>query len=328
MTAMLVAAELAIEYVTPRGTVRALDVADISLDAGQSLGLVGESGSGKTTLGMAAGRLLPTTARRVGGSLMVAGRPIFELEDRDLAALRRDQLGFIFQSPMAALNPTTRIGRQVGWAMGRKADDRIHVLLRQVGLPDVKRVAHAFPHELSGGMAQRVVIAMAIARRPRLLIADEPTASLDASIRGQIFNLLMALKNETGAALVLLSHELSVVASYCDTIGVMYGGRVVESGRSRDVFARPIHPYTQALLRAAPGRERPGERLNPIPGTPAILTGPSQGCGFAPRCPLADDRCRQVRPEAREVAGRRVHCHHAEAAPPLRAATRANSRTP
>jgi oligopeptide/dipeptide ABC transporter ATP-binding protein len=329
MTAVIEAAGLAIDYVTNRGTVRALDGADVTLEAGRSLGLVGESGSGKTTLGMAAGRLLPANAYHVEGSLLVAGRPIFALNDRDITALRRALLGFIFQSPMSALNPTARIGRQMAWALGGRADvERIHTLLRQVGLTDVKRVTRAFPHELSGGMAQRVVIAMAIARRPRLLIADEPTASLDASIRGQILNLLQTLRKETGAALLLLSHELSVVAQHCDSIGVMYGGRVVEFGSSREVFARPVHPYTRALLRAAPGKEGQGERLSPIPGATPVLSGPSLGCSFAPRCPLADDHCRRVRPVGHDVAGRRVACHHAEAAASCCPDTRAERGAP
>jgi peptide/nickel transport system ATP-binding protein len=156
------------------------------------------------------------------------------------------------------------------------------------------------------------VVAMAIARRPALLIADEPTASLDASIRNQILELLTSLKQQGGMALVLLSHELAVVARHCEMIGVMYGGRVVEYGPSKEVFANPTHPYTRALLQAAPGRERPGERLSPIPGVPPVLTRASPGCSFAPRCPLQTDHCRQARPAPRPVAGRVTLCHRAE----------------
>jgi oligopeptide/dipeptide ABC transporter ATP-binding protein len=317
MSEFVVASDLAIEYRTPRGAVRALDGADLRVAAGASMGLVGESGSGKTTLGMAMGRLLPSNARRVAGSLSVGSQSLFDLDDDGVASLRRRQLGFVFQNPMSALNPTARIGKQIGWALERKANQReIHERLQQVGLRDVPRVAHAYPHELSGGMAQRVVIAMAIARRPRLLVADEPTASLDASVRGQILELIKSLQREIGATLILLSHELSMVARTCDVVGVMYGGRVVEAGPASIVFNAPLHPYTQALLKAAPGAERPGERLTAIPGMPPVLIAASVGCSFAARCHLADETCRRTRPEVRHLPDRQVACHHIEAASP------------
>ena len=312
MTAIVEARDLAIEYDTSGGAVRALDGADIAIEPGVSLGLVGESGSGKTTLGMAIGRLLPANARLAGGALHVGGRPVFDLADDDVLLLRQRELGFVFQSPMSALNPTARIGRQVAWALGADADGaQVLALLRRVGLPEAARLVNAYPHELSGGMAQRVVIAMAIARQPRLLIADEPTASLDASIRGQILDLLLALQKEIGATFVLLSHELAVVARCCERVGIMYGGRVVEFGPSAQVFNNPVHPYTQGLLRAAPGAERPGTRLVPIPGTPPILAAPAAGCSFRARCQLADARCEQVRPALRRFGGRGILCHHA-----------------
>jgi oligopeptide/dipeptide ABC transporter ATP-binding protein len=313
MSVLVQASDLVIEYVTPRGPVRALDGADLTLTAGSSLGLVGESGSGKTTLGMAMGRLLPASSRRVAGELLVDGQSIFELDDAGLAQLRRTRLGFVFQNPMSALNPTSRIGIQVAHALGkRRPDDQAVELLHQVGLSDEGRILTAYPHQLSGGMAQRVVVALAIARRPALLVADEPTASLDASIRGQILDLLASLKDEIGMALVLLSHELATVSRHCDMIGVMYGGRVVEYGTSREIFGSPTHPYTRALLRAAPGRERPGERLSPIPGAPPVLAAAIEGCSFAPRCPMVIDKCRCVRPKPRSVAGRLTLCHRAE----------------
>ena len=313
MSALVRACDLAVDYETPRGVVRALDDASFELPPGRSLGLVGESGSGKSTLGLAIGRLLPANARRVGGDLEVDGSSVFELDDEGIRTLRRDLLGFVFQSPMAALDPTMRIERQIAFACGAEpAAARVSDLLRQVGLPE--RAARAYAHELSGGMAQRAVIAMAIARSPRLLVADEPTAALDTSLRAQILDLLMALKDESGAALVLLSHELPVVARICDSIGVMYGGRVVEFGDSTAVFANPLHPYSAALLATAQERARPGERLAPIPGMPPVLSGPSDGCSFAPRCAFADERCRSERPPLRSIAGRLAACHHAEKA--------------
>ena len=311
MSALVRARDLAVDYETPRGVVRALDGASFELPPGRSLGLVGESGSGKTTLGMAIGRLLPANARRAGGDLEVDGRSVFSLDADGIRALRRDLLGFVFQSPMAALDPTMRIGRQIAFACGEQpAAGRVAELLSQIGLPE--SAAHAYAHELSGGMAQRAVIAMAIARAPRLLVADEPTAALDTSLRAQILDLLVALKDESGAALVLLSHELPVVARVCDDIGVMYGGRVVEFGDSAAVFAHPLHPYSAALLATAQERARPGERLAPIPGMPPVLSGPATGCSFAPRCALADARCRNERPPLRPIAGRLAACHHAE----------------
>lgn len=314
MNALVRARDLVVDYETPRGVVRALDGASFELPPGRSLGLVGESGSGKSTLGMAIGRLLPANARRAGGDLEVDGRSVFSLDDDGIRALRRDLLGFVFQSPMAALDPTMRLGRQIAFASGEQpAAGRVTELLRQVGLPE--RAAHAYAHELSGGMAQRAIIAMAIARGPRLLVADEPTAALDTSLRAQILDLLVALKDESGAALVLLSHELPVVARVCDRIGVMYGGRVVEFGDSAAVFARPLHPYSAALLATAQERARPGERLAPIPGMPPVLSGPATGCSFAPRCPLADARCRSERPPLRAIAGHLIACHHAEKTP-------------
>lgn len=313
MTDLLTVRELALDYITPRGAVRALDGADLVLGRGTTLGIVGESGSGKTTLGMAVGRLLPTNIRRATGELLFDSRSILDLEDQELRSVRRNDLGFVFQNPMTALDPTMRIGRQVGRAIGKGADEpEVHPLLRKVGLPDAGRVAGSYPHQLSGGMAQRVAIGIAIARDPRLLIADEPTASLDASLRDQILSLLVSLRDLNGASIVLLSHELRVIGRYCDTIAVMYGGRVVEYGKSAAVFGRPAHPYTSALLAAAPGRERPGDVLEPIRGAPPVLTGRSPNCAFSPRCGWAIERCRVERPETRIVDGRSVLCHRSE----------------
>lgn len=311
MNAIVRARDLAVDYTMPGGVIRALDGASFELQPGRSLGLVGESGSGKSTLGLAIGRLLPANVRHAGGDLEVDGRSVFALDDAGIRALRRTSLGFVFQSPMAALDPTMRVGRQISLACGGQPEvGRVPQLLHQVGLP--QGTARAWPHELSGGMAQRAVIAMAIARRPRLLVADEPTAALDTSLRAQILDLLVALKNGTGAALVLLSHELPVVARVCESIGVMYGGRVVELGDSAAVFSRPLHPYSKALLATAQDGARPGERLAPIPGMPPVLSGPASGCSFAPRCAFADERCRSERPPLRPIGGRLAACHHVD----------------
>ncbi|MNQ91661.1 Oligopeptide transport ATP-binding protein OppD [compost metagenome] len=307
---LLEVTDLVIEFGDASGAAhRALDGATLSVRAGEVLGLVGESGSGKSTLGLAVGRLLADNAGRPGGDLKVNGRPVFELDDAAMRELRRRTLGFVFQNPMVALDPTMRVGKQVALAAGSKAP--VRDLLARVGLRDIERVERSFPHQLSGGMAQRVVIAMAIARGPMLLVADEPTASLDATLREQIFALLVSLRDSMKTGVVLLSHELRAVARHCDTVAVMYAGRVVEYGPASVVFARPAHPYTQALLAVAPGREKLGEVLASIPGAPPALSGRSEHCAFADRCGYAGTDCRALRPELREVEGRSVACHRA-----------------
>ena len=313
MNSLVEARDLVIGYETPQGRVRALDEARLEILPGETLAIVGESGSGKTTLGMAAGKLLPAEAICESGRLLVDGCAVFEAGADELRALRRDRLGFVFQNPMNALDPTMRTGRQVARAMGgQPGRTAIAALLARAELPDPERVMDSFPHELSGGMAQRLVIAMAIARGPRLLIADEPTASLDASIRDRVMATLRRLRDETKASLVILSHDLRMVARHADRIAVMYGGRIVETGESRRVLAQPAHPYTRALMAAAAGNERPGQRLEPIPGSPPVLIGRCDKCAYEPRCGFAQRQCAEVRPEEREVGGRRVVCHFAE----------------
>lgn len=307
------AEDVVVSYRTTKGSLRALDGADLAVRAGETLAVVGESGSGKSTLGMSFGRVLPGEAKHEAGRIEVGGTDVFGIDAETLRGLRRDKLGFVFQNPMTALDPTMRVGRQVARAMpGRASDAEITALLKRAELSDPARVMRAYPHELSGGMAQRVVIAIAIARGPQLLIADEPTASLDASIREKVMATLARLRDETGASLLVLSHDLRLMARHAGRVAVMYGGRVVEIGASAEVLERPAHPYTRALLAAASGSERPGERLEPIPGTPPTLTGRCEACAFAPRCAYAQDRCRAQRPEPREVAGRQVICHFAE----------------
>ncbi|MDB6002547.1 MAG: Oligopeptide transport ATP-binding protein OppD [Rhizobacter sp.] len=295
-----------------QGAVRALDGVSLSLQLGESLGIVGESGSGKSTLGMAIGRLLAPNAQIVQGDIEVEGRSTLACTATELRALRRDRLGFVFQNPMTALDPTMRVGRQIALALGKAASrEAIEALIGRVGLPDAAAVAAKFPHELSGGMAQRVVIAQAIARKPAVLIADEPTASLDASIQGVILDLLTSLRTATGASLVIMSHDLHMIALRCERMAVMYGGRVIESGASRRIFEDPRHPYTQALIKAAAGNEGPGGELHPIPGVPPVLRGASSNCAFASRCAFAQPRCFSERPAEYVVDERVVACHFA-----------------
>jgi peptide/nickel transport system ATP-binding protein len=313
MSALIEAADLVVSYAVGAAKVQALDGVDLVIEAGETLAIVGESGSGKTTLGMAFGRLLPGEARREQGELRVAGISVFDGDDAALRRLRRETLGFVFQNPLSALDPTMRVGRQVGRALGEDPGDaRIAALLERAGLAEPARVARSYPHELSGGMAQRVGIAMAIARNPAALVADEPTASLDASVRERVMETLMALRAETGASLIILSHDLHLVARHCERVAVMYGGRIVEQGRREEVFERPAHPYTQALIAAAPGKEGPDGTLTPIAGSPPMLYGRAEHCAFAPRCNFRRERCESQRPERRQIGAREVLCHFGE----------------
>ena len=321
MTALVDSAGLVVSYATPRGSIRALDGADLLVGRDETLAIVGESGSGKTTLGMALGRLLPAGARREAGSLRVAGLPVFDAPEEALRRLRRETLGFVFQNPMTALDPTMRIGRQVARALGGRPRTtegaaQVAALLARLELDAPERVMRSFPHQLSGGMAQRVVIAMAIARNPALVVTGEPTASLDASIRERVMATLMALRAASGASLIVLSHDLRMAARHADNVAVMYGGRIVEYGTGADVLACPVHPCTAALIAAAAGSDGPDGRLRPIPGAPPVLHGDSPGCTFAPRCPLREARCAAERPARRRVAGRDVLCHVAAPPPP------------
>jgi oligopeptide/dipeptide ABC transporter ATP-binding protein len=306
------ARDLAVEYRSRGRVTRALDGVDLQFESGTTVGIVGESGSGKSTLGLAVGRLLPGNARRVAGDLLLDGRSVFDLTDDELIQLRQNALGFVFQNPMSALDPTMRIGHQVADVLPDRSRESINRLLARVGLPDGDRVAASYPHQLSGGMAQRVAIGVAIARQPRLIVADEPTASLDASVREQILDLLVALPKTIGATVLLLSHDLKAVATRCSRVIVMYGGRAVEAGPSDLIFQRPSHPYSIALLRAAPGTEGHGGQLHAIRGMHPVLSGRSSQCTFVPRCDWAADVCSAVRPESRSVAHRDVICHRAE----------------
>lgn len=313
MTPSVQVRDLVMEYHSRRGRVRALDGANLEVDAGEVLGVVGESGSGKSTLAMAIGRLPIPGVRHLSGEVTIAGRPIFGLGEIELRELRRSRLGFVFQDPIGTLDPTMKVGPQVSAMFETDRTNRsVEQSLKEAGLADAARVARSYPHELSGGMAQRVAIAMAIARRPTIVIADEPTAALDASVKGHVLDLLVSRCRELGAALLLFSHDLHAIRSSSDRVAVMYGGRVVEMGDARRVFEQPCHPYTSALLRSAVGHEPPGGKVEPIPGTPLALFGRLECCPFAPRCAHAIDVCRSIRPEARHLAQRDVVCHRGE----------------
>jgi peptide/nickel transport system ATP-binding protein len=295
---LLEVVELNIDLPTSRGDARIVRGASFTLDRGQTLGVVGESGSGKTMTALALMGLLPEGAR-VSGTILFEGRDLTKMNEAEMRALRGDRIAMIFQEPMTALNPLHSIGRQIAEPLilhrgltPTAAHAEAVRLMERVGLPDAARRARAYPHQLSGGQRQRAMIAMALACGPRLMIADEPTTALDVTVQAQILDLLAELGAQSDMALILVSHDLAVIAQNCERILVMYGGMAMESGRTADVLARPAHPYTKALLRARPrvGAKR-GERLQAIAGAAPTAGAPPQGCPFAARCPLAIAAC-------------------------------------
>jgi oligopeptide/dipeptide ABC transporter ATP-binding protein len=300
--------ELFVRYQTRHATVQALDGASLTVAAGEVVAVVGESGSGKSTLGQAALGLLPAGAGRTGGDLLVYGQSIFELQAAELRRLRRTRLGLILQDAAGSLDPTRRIARQIKDNLPGADRAKVLDLLDRVRLPDVERVARSYPHQLSGGMAQRVAIAITLARSPDLIVADEPTAALDTEVKHEILRLLVEVCRDTNASLLLLTHDLLSVSRYCTRVAVMYGGRVVEAGESASVLGRPRHPYTRGLLEAVPGYEGADGALHSIVGVPPVLTGSAPSCAFAPRCEFRVARCTSERPQpAAEFGG--VLCH-------------------
>jgi peptide/nickel transport system ATP-binding protein len=299
------------------GVGRAVDEVSFGLGAGRVLGLVGESGCGKSMTALSLMRLVPPAARIVGGQVMLEGRDLLALEEREMRVVRGAGLGIVFQEPMTSLNPVFTVGNQIAEAVrlhhdvGRRgAWTRAVELLAEVGIPAPERRALDYPHQLSGGMRQRVMIAIAISCTPRVLIADEPTTALDVTIQAEILDLLGTLRERHGMALLLITHDLGVVAQQADDVAIMYAGRIVEQAPVLAVFERPLHPYTQALFRAVPGAAgRRAERLEAIPGqVPDLLHLPT-GCAFRDRCPRAIAECATVVPPLEEKAtGHRAAC--------------------
>lgn len=300
----------------------ALRGVDLSVAKGEAVGLVGESGSGKSVTWLAALRLLPTKAR-VQGRVMLDGRDLLTAPEAELDAVRGGRVAMIFQDPASALNPVLSIGRQLGEALalhrglsGGALAAQARRLLEQVGIPDPARRLSSYPHEMSGGQNQRVMIAMALAGEPDLLIADEPTTALDVTIQAQILDLLGDIRRDTGMALVLISHDLGVVAETCDRVAVMYGGRIVEEAPADALFAAPRHPYARGLLDALPPLHAQ-RRLVAIPGAPPDPRAMPPGCAFAPRCAHVAPACVASPPPLRAIApGRRTACARAEALAP------------
>ncbi|MGH8825853.1 MAG: ABC transporter ATP-binding protein [Jiangellaceae bacterium] len=301
-----------------RRDVRAVDGVSFTVDAGETMGLVGESGSGKSVTSLAVMGLLPKRSVRIAGEVHFDGDDLLTLPPERMRDIRGQDIAMVFQDPMSSLNPVVPIGIQVTEVLERHQDlkgDAARAaageLLVRVGIPDPTRRLKEYPHQLSGGMRQRALIAMALACRPRLLIADEPTTALDVTIQAQILELLKDLVRDSGAALVMITHDLGVIAGLCDTVHVMYGGRVVESAGRRELFAEPRHPYTGGLLASVPRLDAPrGAPLHPIPGSPTDLLPWPQGCAFAPRCPNRVEPCTETPPVLEESGGRSLRCYN------------------
>jgi peptide/nickel transport system ATP-binding protein/oligopeptide transport system ATP-binding protein len=301
------------------GPARPVDGIDLDVDAGEVLGIVGESGSGKSMTLRAILRLLPPAAKTTG-DVTWQGTDLLALPEPRMRAVRGGEIGMVFQEPMSALNPVLTIGLQITESItvhhgitGAAARDRAAGLLDQVGIPDARRRLSNYPHEFSGGMRQRAMIAASLAGGPKLLLADEPTTALDVTIQDQILKLLLQLKDELAMSVVIVTHDLGVVAGTCDRVVVLYAGRVMESGPVEAVFGRPAHAYTLGLLRSLPGTARAHSRLGGIPGTPPDPRAIPPGCRFAPRCAFVIDACRAADPALVSVGpGRLSACIRAD----------------
>jgi len=309
--------DLRVQFWTQRGTVHAVNGVSFDVAPGETLGIVGESGCGKSVTSLAILGILPRAGRVSSGEALFEGRDLLGRSDAELRRIRGREIAMIFQDPMTSLNPVLTIGRQIREAlethMGmtrKEAQARAVELLVQVGIPEARRRTGDYPHQFSGGMRQRAMIAMALACEPKLLIADEPTTALDVTIQAQILDLLRGLVAERNTALIMITHDLGVVAGMCDRVNVMYGGTIVETGGAEDVFRSPRHPYTLGLLQSVPRLDTPrGRKLHPIEGAPRDMLGPPAACPFAPRCAYEVEQSRLEVPALVEVApGHRVAC--------------------
>jgi peptide/nickel transport system ATP-binding protein len=319
---------LGVEFQTRSGVARVLEDVGFELRRGETLGLVGESGCGKSMTALAMMRLIPSPPGRItSGQVTLDGRDLLAIDEAEMRRFRGNRISMIFQEPMTSLNPAYTVGDQIGETVRlhqglnrRAATARAIEMLDAVGIPAASSRVHEYPHQFSGGMRQRVMIAMALACKPDVLIADEPTTALDVTVQAQIFDLISELRERTGTAVLLITHDMGAIAEMADRVAVMYAGRIVEEGTVADVLRAPLHPYTQGLIGCAPGRRTTGfgEPLLEIPGTVPSLMERGSGCAFADRCDRVQPRCRQSLPaETRPGGGRhRVLCWlHAEAIP-------------
>ena len=309
---------LVTRFRTGRGTVTAVNNVSFDVAAGETLAIVGESGSGKSVTALSILRLIPDPPGHIeSGEILFDGQDLLKMSDAEIRAVRGDRIAMIFQEPMSSLNPSLTVGMQVGEPINlhrklpwRQSLEKARELLGMVRMSDTASRVTAYPHQFSGGMRQRAMIAMALACEPQLIIADEPTTALDVTVQAQILDLLKDLADRTGSALVLITHDLGVVARYADRVLVMYAGRVVESAPAAELYARPRHPYTQGLMASVPRLDGDtSARLVPIEGQPPDLARIPAGCAFAPRCRQASEACRSAVPPLREIeTGHQVAC--------------------
>ena len=308
--------DLEVEFPTRRGVLKAIDSVSFDIARGEVLGVVGESGAGKSLTGAAIIGLLEPPGRIAGGQVILSGERIDNLPKEKMRALRGRRIGMIFQDPLTSLNPLYRVSEQLIETIrthsaldARQARDKALELLTEVGIPAPEQRLDAWPHQFSGGMRQRVVIALALAAGPELVIADEPTTALDVSVQAQIIQLLKKVCRQHGAAVMLITHDMGVIAETADRVAVMYAGRIAEIGPVRDVVSRPHHPYARGLMGAIPTLATDADRLTQIPGAMPRLNAIPPGCAFNPRCGEAFDRCRRERPEPRRVGESEAACH-------------------
>ena len=300
--------DLVIHYETDDGTVEAVNGLDIQLEYGKTLGLVGETGSGKTATALSILRLVPDPPGVIkNGSITLDGKDILNLPQKDLESIRGNLVSMIFQDPMTSLNPVLTVGEQIAEVIGlheniseKEAADKAGQMLEVVGIP--KERYGEYPHQFSGGMKQRVVIAMALACNPKLLIADEPTTALDVTIQAQVLETMKELREKFGSAMIMITHDLGIIAEVCDEVSVVYAGQIVEHGTLEDVFERTLHPYTEGLFGSLPNIEERRHRLQPIPGLMPDPTDLPKGCCFAPRCKYCTEACTKARPEMKWVS--------------------------
>jgi len=306
--------DLRTQFFTSRGLVRAVDGVTLHIDQGERLGLVGESGCGKTITGLSILRLVPDPGRIVGGQILFRDRDVLQMDDEEIRNFRGNDVAMIFQDPMTSLNPVTKIGPQIAEAMTaherfapKEAAGQVVPMLKRVRMPAAEQRASNYPHQFSGGMRQRAMIAMGLANEPALLIADEPTTALDVTVQAQIIQLLKQLNRELGTAILLITHNMAVIASLCQRVVVMYAGRVVEEGPVEQIFNSPQHPYTWSLLRSVPRVDiARSQRLVSIKGLPPDLVRLPPGCTFHPRCRFRIDRCDKEEPPLGEVGPEQV----------------------
>jgi len=315
MEHLLVIKDLSVRFQTMDADVHAVNGIDLAIDAGETLGLVGETGAGKTTTALAILNLIQSPPGKIeSGQILFAGRNILEMTDDELLSIRGSTISMIFQDPMTALNPIFRVEDQIAEVIRihekkskREAVEKAREMLELVGIPAER--GSDYPHQFSGGMKQRVVIAMALACNPKLLLADEPTTALDVTIQAQVLDMMKTLKDEFGTSMILITHDLGVVAETCDKVAVMYAGEIVEFGSLEHIFDETAHPYTKGLFHSLPSLDRKERRLKPIAGLMPDPARLPEGCKFHPRCPFAEERCRTVNPKAAEISpGHFVKC--------------------